>query len=43
VINFNGASEAERPGEICAEEVDTQALIAELRAGAVIVVAAARR
>ena len=43
VINFNGASEAERPGEICAEQVDSQALIAELKAGAVIVVAAARR
>ena len=41
VINFNGAAEAERPGEICASVVDPQALVAELKAGAVIVVAAA--
>ncbi|MCX7303944.1 MAG: PTS cellobiose transporter subunit IIB [Hyphomicrobiales bacterium] len=43
VINFNGASEAERPGEICADAIDPQALIAELRTGAIIVFAAARR
>jgi PTS system glucitol/sorbitol-specific IIA component len=41
VINFNGAGVAERPGEICAAQVDTQALVAELKAGALIVVAAA--
>ena len=41
VINFNGAKAAERPGEICATEVDTQALVAELKAGTVIVVEAA--
>jgi PTS system glucitol/sorbitol-specific IIA component len=41
VINFNGASEAERPGEICASEVDTEALVAELKTGTVIVLAAA--
>ena len=41
VINFNGAAEAERPGEICASEVDAEALVAELKAGAVIVLAAA--
>ncbi len=41
VINFNGAAQAERPGEICASEVDTEALVAELKAGAVIVLAAA--
>ena len=40
VINFNGASQAERPGEICASAVDPDALVAELKAGAVIVVAA---
>ena len=43
VINFNGASEAERPGEICASEIDSQALVAELKTGAIIIVAAARR
>ncbi len=41
VINFNGATEAERPGEICAAEVDLGALVAELKAGAIIVVEAA--
>lgn len=41
VINFNGASEAERPGEICAAPVDPEALVAELKTGALIVVAAA--
>jgi PTS system glucitol/sorbitol-specific IIA component len=41
VINFNGAGEAERPGEICASAVDAQALVAELKTGAVIIVAAA--
>src|SRR5262245_33749604 len=35
VINFNGASQAERPGEICASEVDPAALVAELKTGAV--------
>lgn len=43
VINFNGASEAERPGEICASEVDSRALVAELKSGAIITVAAAGR
>ncbi|MEW9807038.1 PTS glucitol/sorbitol transporter subunit IIA [Mesorhizobium marinum] len=41
VINFNGAAEAERPGEICAAVVDAQALVGALKTGAVIVVAAA--
>lgn len=41
VINFNGAIQAERPGEICAAQVDLDALAAELRAGTVIVVKAA--
>lgn len=40
VISFNGASEAERPGEICASEVDTRALVAALTPGAVITIAA---
>lgn len=43
VINFNGAQAAERPGELCASEVDPQALVAELKTDAVIVIAAARR
>jgi PTS system glucitol/sorbitol-specific IIA component len=41
VINFNGATETERPGEICASAVDPEELVAELKAGAVIVLAAA--
>jgi PTS system glucitol/sorbitol-specific IIA component len=41
VINFNGAAEVERPGEICASEVDTEALVAELKAGTVIILTAA--
>jgi glucitol/sorbitol PTS system EIIA component len=41
VITFNGAPEAERPGEICASAVDPEALVQELKAGALIVVAAA--
>jgi PTS system glucitol/sorbitol-specific IIA component len=41
VINFNGATEADRPGEICAEAVDPATLVAALKAGAVIVVEAA--
>lgn len=40
VINFNGATQAERPGEICAAQVDTVALVATLKAGTVITVAA---
>ncbi|HTV68829.1 MAG TPA: PTS glucitol/sorbitol transporter subunit IIA [Rhizobiaceae bacterium] len=41
VINFNGAAEAERPGEICASAVDPDALVRALRPGTVITVAAA--
>lgn len=41
VINFNGATDAERPGEICATVVDAEALVDQLRAGTVIVVKAA--
>ncbi|MER9295179.1 PTS cellobiose transporter subunit IIB [Mesorhizobium sp. M0621] len=40
VISFNGADEAERPGEICASPVDTQALVAALKTGAIITIAA---
>jgi PTS system glucitol/sorbitol-specific IIA component len=36
VINFNGSSAAERPGEICAQPVDTDALLAYIRSGTVI-------
>ena len=38
VINFNGASAPERPGEIAASEVDGAALAAALTAGAEIVI-----
>ncbi|WP_173931891.1 PTS glucitol/sorbitol transporter subunit IIA [Chelativorans sp. Marseille-P2723] len=38
VLSFNGASEAERPGEICAEPVDGKALVAELRPGVQLVI-----
>ncbi|MBZ9796405.1 PTS glucitol/sorbitol transporter subunit IIA [Mesorhizobium sp. ES1-4] len=40
VISFNGAAEAERPGEICASQVDTQALVAALKTDAIITIAA---
>ncbi len=40
VISFNGAAQAERPGEICAGEVDGAALVAALKTGALITVAA---
>ncbi|RFU49393.1 PTS cellobiose transporter subunit IIB [Paraburkholderia sp. DHOC27] len=36
VINFNGSQTAERPGEICAQPVDTEALLACMRSGTVI-------
>ena len=36
VINFNGSSVAERPGEICTQPVDTDALLACIRSGTVI-------
>lgn len=38
VISFNGAQKAERPGEICAAEVDTDVLVKELKAGADIII-----
>jgi glucitol/sorbitol PTS system EIIA component len=40
VISFSGATEAERPGEICASQVDTQELVAALNIGAIITIAA---
>ena len=40
VISFNGAAQADRPGEICATEVDTQALVAALMPDTVITIAA---
>ncbi len=40
VISFNGASHADRPGEICALPVDAQALIEALKTDAIITVAA---
>jgi PTS system glucitol/sorbitol-specific IIA component len=39
VINFNGASLAERPGEICVEARDSAAVSREVRAGSTIVIA----
>jgi glucitol/sorbitol PTS system EIIA component len=36
VLNFNGSNTAERPGEICAQPVDTEALLACIRSGTVI-------
>jgi PTS system glucitol/sorbitol-specific IIA component len=40
VISFNGADAAERPGEICATEVDGETLVAALKPGAIITIAA---
>ena len=40
VISFNGPTEAERPGEICASQVDAQALVAALKTDAIITIAA---
>ena len=40
VITFNGAAEAERPGEICASEVDADELVGALKSGALITIAA---
>jgi PTS system glucitol/sorbitol-specific IIA component len=38
VINFNGASQAERPGELCAAAVDLEALKQALTTGAAITI-----
>jgi glucitol/sorbitol PTS system EIIA component len=40
VIAFNGAAEAERPGEICASKVDHESLVAALKTDAIITIAA---
>jgi glucitol/sorbitol PTS system EIIA component len=39
VLNFNGASNAERPGEICAERLDLAAMRQQMRSGNTIVIA----
>ncbi|MDQ1078054.1 PTS glucitol/sorbitol transporter subunit IIA [Pseudoroseomonas cervicalis] len=39
VMNFNGAAEPERPGELCVAPVDLAVLTAALRPGAQIVIA----
>jgi PTS system glucitol/sorbitol-specific IIA component len=36
VINFNGSSTAERPGEICAQSIDPARLLTCIRSGTVI-------
>jgi PTS system glucitol/sorbitol-specific IIA component len=36
VINFNGAKSAERPGEICVDKTDTDAVAAALSLGTMI-------
>jgi len=38
VISFNGSTGADRPGEICATEVDAQALVAALATGTTITI-----
>ncbi|MCR4267997.1 PTS glucitol/sorbitol transporter subunit IIA [Nitratireductor sp. ZSWI3] len=38
VINFNGAEAVERPGEICASQVEPAVLVAALTTGAVITI-----
>ena len=40
VLSFNGASNAERPGEICASAVEPEALVDALKTGAIITIAA---
>ncbi len=40
VINFNGAGEAERPGEICASQVEPSVLVGALATGAIITIGA---
>jgi PTS system glucitol/sorbitol-specific IIA component len=38
VINFNGASQAERPGEICVQPCDSAAVQREVRSGGRILI-----
>jgi PTS system glucitol/sorbitol-specific IIA component len=40
VISFNGAGDAERPGEICASEIEPEKLVAALKRDAVITISA---
>jgi len=40
VISFNGATDAERPGEICASEVEPGELVAALAPDTIITIAA---
>lgn len=40
VVNFNGEDVPERPGELCAAEVNTAALIAALEPGSEILISA---
>jgi glucitol/sorbitol PTS system EIIA component len=38
VINFNGATEVERPGEIAASAIDPESLVAALKADTIITI-----
>ena len=38
VITFNGSDEVERPGEICATEIDTEQLVSALKVGTTITI-----
>ena len=38
VITFNGSDQVERPGEICASEVDTEELVSALKVGTTITI-----
>jgi glucitol/sorbitol PTS system EIIA component len=39
VLNFNGAAQAERPGEICVQPLDLVAMRQQIRSGNTIVIA----
>jgi len=38
VITFNGSDQVERPGEICASQVDTEDLVSALKVGTTITI-----
>lgn len=38
VITFNGSEQVERPGEICASEIDTEELVSALKVGTTITI-----
>jgi glucitol/sorbitol PTS system EIIA component len=38
VITFNGSAQVERPGEICASEIDTEELVSALKVGTTITI-----